>query len=152
MPLPDFVRRRLAGRHVVAPFRGGFVRGLNQAEAMKGHPIGYKHDELARIPKSHVSSRSRQDDIEEIMKAQIRNEPAGPRRDWLIKDLEMWQANGRPVAGSFKKYNPRNKTTSLDRQAEPVKTWQNGKPLSADFTDGDALDNARKIRRMLRGE
>ena len=121
------------GRHGVAK--------ANWAEAYKGHPVGYHHSSLARIPKSHQSSRAMQDFVQETMIRQIANTPAGPQRDFLIRDYELWLQNGRPTA------NPQE--TKHAKELELRKTWQDGTPLSADFTDMDRAVAEERTRRLL---
>lgn len=105
-------------------------------------PAGYRHRLLVKIPESHVGSRVMQDRIEDTMLRQIRHERPGPRRDYLIRDLEYWRQNGKPTYYQ----PPKGKGQRSLSSAEPVRTWRGGKPLWKDV-EGDR----EQLRRILRG-
>jgi len=147
--MEEIWRRRIRGRNICAPFQGGRVFALHRVEAVRGFPIGYRHHSFATIPRQHISSKVMQDIIEENMRRQIAREPAGPKRDFLIRDLELWIANGRPTAGNFIAYDKKRKRLNRDKEAEPVKTWRN-KPLCADFESLSKREAAERIKKMLR--
>jgi hypothetical protein len=137
--MDDIVRRKIRGRQVCV--QGPIGRySSNWGEAKKGHPVGYKHRSIGRVPKSHRSSRVLQDQIEETMKRQIAAEPAGPQRDFLIRDYEMWVANGKPTAIDQR---------MPEKQMEMQKTWQKGKPLSSELEDMDREAAEMRARRLL---
>ncbi len=139
--MDEIVRRKLRGRSLSIPFGRRGVAQANWAELYKKHPVGYKHSSLARIPKSHYSSRAQQDFIQDMMVRQIANTPAGPQRDFLIRDYELWLQNGRPTA------NPQDPKHA--KALELRRTWQEGSPISADFTEMDRAIAEARTRRLL---
>ena len=141
------LKRRAVARNLNIPFKGRRIGGL-WAEASMGHPAGYKHRSLCNIPKSHLSSRIMQDQIDEICRRQIRHCPPGPRRDFLIKDYELWVANGRPIHSSMKGHDDKGRVV-LDKAAEPVRTWQSGRPISTDFDDVLGRERAKRLAKLL---
>lgn len=134
------MRRRIRGRQLVVPFGRNGVARANWAEAYRGHPVGYRHRTIANIPKSHFSSRMLQDQIQETMLRQIRNCPAGPQRDFLVRDYELWLQNGRPTANAQRQQR---------NEMELRRTWQDGKPLSADLSEMDKAIAEERARRLL---
>ncbi|MBU1449118.1 hypothetical protein KKF45_04730 [Patescibacteria group bacterium] len=141
----DIIRQKIKGRSLVEQFGRWTVRD-NWVEHRRQKPVGYTHTSLARIPKSHTSSRLMQDFIEEMLRRKIRMTPPGQRRDFYIRDYEIWVANGRPTYGHFQNSKRR------DKLAEPIKTWQKGKPLYVDFTElHNEMERKMKIRRILYG-
>ena len=139
--MDEIVRRRIRGRQLCVPYGRSGVARANWAEMYKKHPVGYKHSSLARIPKSHFSSRAMQDFIQDMMVRQIARTPAGPQRDFLIRDYEIWLQNGRPTANA--------QDPKASKPMELRKTWQDGKPLSADLTDMDDVVARERAKRLL---
>jgi hypothetical protein len=82
-----------------------------------------------------------QDQIQETMLRQIRSTPAGPQRDFLVRDYELWLQNGRPTANA---QQPQNR-----KIMELRRTWQDGKPLSADLSEMDKAIAEERARRLL---
>jgi len=97
---------------------------------------------LARIPKTDWTSRLLQDQIDESMRRQIAHEPPGPRRAFLLRDYELWLANGKPTY-----YSPGKSAHGREgrKEASAVRTWARGKPAFWDFID----DNERKGERQF---
>ena len=81
-----------------------------------------------------------QDFLEEGMKREIAHTPAGPHRDFLERDLHLWQNNGRPTA---------QQQNMPDKEFELHKTWSKGKPFCADLTDLDVQAQNERARRLL---
>jgi hypothetical protein len=137
--MDSIIRQKIRGRQVCTQANIGRYSG-NWCEAKKGHPVGYKHREINRVPKSHKSSSIMQDYLEDGMKRAIAAEPAGPHRDFLERDLDLWQQNGKPTAQS---QNMPAKEMELHR------TWSNGTPFCADLTDLDVQAQNERARRLL---
>ncbi len=143
--MDEIVRRRIVARKLCEWLPGGLSRRGEWAVLARGKPPGYKHTQLAQIPRSHYSSKVMQDILEEIMLKKIRREPPGPRRDFLVRDYELWLANGRPTGvaqGPFGRAPPKS--------IEPIRTWQKGKPIHDDFYDLGYEEREKATRKLLK--
>jgi hypothetical protein len=133
----QLIRRRLRGRRLVTPVGDGFAFGP-WAVAKRGAPAGFRHTSLAAIQEKHVSSRLLQDRIEEDYRVKIRQASAGARRDFMIRDYELWKANGRPTYGNIR-----------HKAGEPRRTYQDGKPICDDFAGMLADERHKRIQKLI---
>jgi len=150
LPQPAY-RSRIVGRRVAPTgpswpsfrsYRGPHQQGKARWLGDKLIPPGFRHTSLARIPKTDWTSRLLQDQIDESMRRQIAHEPPGPRRAFLLRDYELWLANGKPTY-----YSPGKSAHGREgrKEASAVRTWARGKPAFWDFID----DNERKGERQF---
>lgn len=100
--------RRRIGRSVDTPFSprqlpqwGSLPEDL-RAMKMKSFndpkiPPGRKFTHVQKIPLEHQSSKEMQDEIERIMRRNIREARGGPNHQFLLEKYEWWLANGKPT-------------------------------------------------------
>ena len=149
------LRKRIRGRKVDGRIHWNSWKDMNhpghqfkmRTRQDKMIPQGYRHDNLQTIPKDHHSYKPMQDLMEEGMLKDIRKEAPGPRKDFLIKDYELWVQNGRSTYGEW---DPNNKVQKgiQELKNEVRRTRHNSTPIVDDFSEQDWKD--KRMKRLLK--
>jgi len=145
----DILRKKVRGRRLAPALNWDGLRGknafneLHKVKRVGDMPIpkGYRHTSIATIPERHRSNRLVQDQQEERAVKRIRATPPGPRRDFYIRDLEVWRQQGRPT---YMDQTLGNKATPK-KHAEMRRTDHDGSPVLRDIQNDRRL--LKKITR-----